>query len=64
MAIIGVVIFFGVGIGAFMLIYALWLGTTVSATAGWKMAGRGVLVALVSVVAGVALQFLHWWFFT
>ncbi len=64
MAIIGVVIIFGVGIGAFMLIYALWLGTTVSAMAGWEMAGRGVLVALVSVPAGVASQFLHWWFFT
>ena len=56
-----IIFFGGIGTGAFMLIYALWLGTTVSAMAGWKMAGRGVLVALVSVIAAAALLFVHWY---
>ena len=56
-----IIFFGGIGTGAFMLIYALWLNTSVSATAAWKMAGRGALVVLVSVIAAAALLYLHWY---
>ena len=51
---LGIILVGGIGTGAVMLLYAVWVAHD-SGKAGWKMAGRGVLVALASVIVAVAL---------
>ncbi len=50
---LGIILVGGIGTGAVMLLYAVWVAHD-SAKAGWKMAGRGVLVVLVSVIVALA----------